>query len=261
MGAHRKTTREATYGPQRHLTLKSRLFVLLRDELGLGRQPKIAQLLCDEIVSLVDECFVTEDQLRLGQVLVLAPEAGQGNSFRMGLDQLRMRPVRLTLLVPEDIAALTAGKTHLEVRMTRMARMVHEAFDQGACLTTSQLGLLVGMSPATVASQINRYHEEHGEFLPLRGIVEDCSPATTHKVEIVRLHLEGLTTSEIAERTHHNPKSVERYLRRFNQVREFVRYTDKTPDPAVVARILGIGEKLARSYLELIPGDELPAEQ
>jgi len=145
--------------------------------------------------------------------------------------------------------------------MSRMARMVHEAFDQGACLTTSQLGLLVGISPAAVASQIRRYHEEHGELLPLRGIVEDCSSATTHKVEIVRLHLEGLTTSEISDKTHHNPKSVERYLRRFNQVREFVRYLDKTPDPVVVARILGIGEKLARSYLELVPADELPAEK
>ena len=260
MGAHRKTVREATYGPQRHLTLKSRLFVLLRDELGLGRQPKIAQLLCDEIVSLVDECFVTEDQLRLGQALVLAPETGQGNSFRYGLDQLRMRAVRLTLLTPEDVAALATGASHLEVRMTRMARMVHEAFDQGACLTTSQLGLLVGLSPATVANQIRRYHEEHGELLPLRGIVEDCSSATTHKVEIVRLHLEGLATSEISEKTHHTPKSVERYLRRFNQVREFVRYLDKTPDPTVIARILGIGEKLARAYLDLLPEDDSPTE-
>ena len=39
MGQTRKTARQATYGPQLHLTLKSRLYVLLRDELGLGRQP------------------------------------------------------------------------------------------------------------------------------------------------------------------------------------------------------------------------------
>jgi len=58
--------------------------------------------------------------------------------------------------------------------------------------------------------------------------------------------------------THHTPKSVERYLRRFNQVREFVRYLDKTPDPTVIARILGIGEKLAQAYLELLPADEQP---
>ncbi|MDI6773750.1 MAG: DUF1670 domain-containing protein, partial [bacterium] len=208
MGAHRKTSREATYGPQRHLTLKNRLFVLLRDELGLGRQPKIAQLLCDEIVSLVDECFVTEEQLRLGQMLVLAPEQGQGNSFRHGLDQLRLRPVRLTLLAPEDIETLAAGENHRAVRMRRIARVVHEAFAQGACLTTSQIGLLLGLSPGVVAAQVRDYHETHEELLPLRGIVEDCSSATTHKVEIVRLHLAGHTTSEIAEKTHHNPKSV-----------------------------------------------------
>jgi hypothetical protein len=52
---------------------------------------------------------------------------------------------------------------------------------------------------------------------------------------------------------------VERYVRRFNQVREMVRYLDKKPDPAVVARILGIGEKQARAYLELLPGDEASA--
>jgi hypothetical protein len=260
MGKHRKTTRETVYGPQRHLTLKSRVFTLLRDELGLGRQPKVAQLLCDEIVSLVDECFVTEDQVRLGQLLVLAPEQGQGNSFHHGLDQVRLRPVKLTLITPEDIAALAGGESHLSVRMRRMARMVHEAYEQGACLSTCQLGLLVGMMPSVVANQIRAYHEQHGELLPLRGIVEDCSSATSHKAEIIKLHLEGKTTSEIATQTHHRPKSVERYVRRFNQVRECVRYLDKTPNAAVIARILGIGEKLARAYLELLPAGERPAE-
>jgi hypothetical protein len=259
MGKSQKTSRQATYGPQRHLTLKSQLFVLLRDELGLGRQPKIAQLLCDEITAVVDECFVSEDQLKIGQVLVLAPEIGQGNSFRHGLDQVKLRAVRLTLLAPEDIQALANGVSHDEVRMQRMARMIREAYDQGACLSTTQLGLLVGFSPATVASRVRRYHEEHDELLPLRGIVEDCSSATTHKAEIVRLHLEGLTTSEIAAKTNHAPKNVERYLRRFNQVREFVRYLDKAPEPTVIARILGISEKLTRAYLELLPENEIPA--
>jgi hypothetical protein len=257
MGQTRKTTRQATYGPQRHLTLKSQLFVLLREELGLGRQPKIAQLLCDEITEVVEQCFVSEDQLKIGQVLILAPEVGQGNTFRHGMDQVKLRAVRLTLLVPEDIQALANGVSHDEVRMVRMARMIREAYDQGACLSTTQLGLLVGFSPAAVATRVRRYHEEHDELLPLRGIVEDCSSATTHKTEIVRLHLEGLTTSEIAAKTNHSPKSVERYLRRFNQVREFVQYLDKAPDPVVVARILGIGEKLARAYLRLIPENEV----
>jgi hypothetical protein len=68
-----------------------------------------------------------------------------------------------------------------------------------------------------------------------------------------------LAEGEIAEKTHHTPKSVERYLRRFNQVRECVRYFDTTPAPDVLARILGIGERLARAYLELLPAEQEPA--
>ena len=253
MGAQKKSSRQATYGPQRHLTLKSRLFVLLRDELGLGRQPKIAQLLCDEIVALVDECFVTEDQMRLGQALVLAPEKGQGNRFAGGMQQVKLRPVRLTLLTSEDVASLCDGQPTNTVRMARMARMVQEAIEQGACLTTSQLGLLLGLSPSVVSKHARDYQEAHGEPLPLRGIVEDCSSATSHKAQIVKLHLEGLSTSEIAKQTNHNPKSVERYVRRFCQVREFVSYLDRVPEPEVVSRILGIGEKLVCAYLELLP--------
>ena len=255
----KKTARQALYGPQRHLTLKSRLFGLLRDELGLGRQPKIAQLLCADIASLVEECYVTEEQLRIGQMLILAPEKGQTHTFRMGLDQVKMRPVRITLLTPQDIEDLAAGVSYTEVRMKRIVRMVKEAFEQGACLSTTQLGLLVGIHPGTVAAQVRRYHDDHDEILPLRGIVEDCSSATSHKELIVKLHLSGMTTSEISEKTNHTPKSVERYLRRFNQVRELIGHLDAIPEPVVVARIVAISEKLARAYLALIPEDELPA--
>jgi DNA-binding CsgD family transcriptional regulator len=95
--------------------------------------------------------------------------------------------------------------------------------------------------------------DEHGEVLPMRGIIEDCSPAVTHKAPIIAHHLDGKTTAEIALATHHTPRSVERYIRRFEQVRELVGYLANAPEPATIARILGCGEKLVRTYLEMIP--------
>jgi hypothetical protein len=250
--------RQVLYGSQKELTLKSRLFVLLRDELGMGRQPKVAQVLCDEIVEAVQQCYVTEEHLGIGQVLLLAPELGQSARYPNNLGQLKLRTVRLTLLTLDDIEELVQGASLDQVRMKRLSRMIHEAYGQGAALTTTQLGLLMGLSPSVVSARIRRYHDEHDELLPLRGIVEDCSPAVTHKALICKLYLEGLSTSEIAQRTHHAPKNVERYIRRLNQVRELVRYLDKAPSVGIVARILGIGLKLARAYLELLPKEELP---
>jgi len=66
-------------------------------------------------------------------------------------------------------------------------------------------------------------------------------------------HLLGESTSEIARATDHTPRSVERYIKRFEQVRELTSYLDKDPDATVIARILGCSEHLVRAYLELIP--------
>ena len=81
MSKTKQTWREQTFAPQRAMTLKSRLYVLLRDELGLGRQPKVARLLVDEILTVVESTLVEVNRLSPGQVLVLAPKLGQGPSW------------------------------------------------------------------------------------------------------------------------------------------------------------------------------------
>lgn len=257
MGSPRRDWRADAYGPESERTLRSRLFVLLRDELGLGRQPKVARLLVEEIVAVVEATLPERSRVQPGQVVVLAPEVGQGPSWsRLRLEDKKLKTVMLTLVASEDIERLVAGEKLPKVRQERMARLVKEAHEQGATLTCSQLGLMTGISPSHTADQLNTWMTEHGETLPLRGIVEDCSPAVTHKTEIVERHLRGESTSEIARATCHTPRSVERYVGRFEQVRELVRYLDKEPDAAVVARILGCSERLVRSYLELLPAPQ-----
>ena len=58
-----------------------------------------------------------------------------------------------------------------------------------------------------------------GEILPIRGYVADTGSWPTHKAAIVRLYLEGLTTPEVASRTYHSKKSVDRYIEGFERVR------------------------------------------
>lgn len=144
--------KEKTYGPQRALTLSSRLLVLLRDELGLSQQPKVARLLVNEIPEVIEDSFLAEEEMRPGQLLVLAPEIGQGPSWHHGkLEDKQLKP------------------------------------------------------------------------------------------------------AQIAKATDHTPRSVERYIRRFEQVRELVAYLDKGPDPMTIARILGCSQQLVAEYLELLP--------
>lgn len=257
MGSGTTTWQEATYGPQRALTLKSRLYVLLREELGLGRQPKVARLLVDEIEAVVESTLVTADHLQPGEVVLLAPEVGQGPSWRLRkLEEKKLRTIRLTLIAAEDIDRLVAGERLHEVRRQRLARLVRQAYEQGTTLSSSQLAMMTGISASRVSSQLAEYMSETGETLPTRGIIEDCSPAISHKAEIVARHLKGECTSEIARATDHTPRSVERYVQRFEQVRELVGYLDKDPSSVVIARILGCSERLVAAYLDLIPPEQ-----
>lgn len=261
MGRSQRSWWEYAYGPERDRTLKSRLFVLLRDELGLGRQPKVARLLVDEIVSVVESTLVNVAVVKPGQLVTLAPEVGQRPSFlQPSVADKKMKTIILTLIAKEDIDRLVAPESPSQVRKHRMARLARETFEQGATLTGCQLAVIAGISVTQVNKQLRQYMQETGEVLPLRGIVEDCSSSVSHKEMIIERHLEGESTSEIARATRHSPHSVERYIRRFEQVHELIEYLGDVPNPTVIARILGCSERLVRSYLSLLPHEERSIE-
>jgi hypothetical protein len=134
--------------------------------------------------------------------------------------------------------------------------MIRQAYEQGALLSGSQLAVISGYSAASVKAHTRAHEKATGEVLPTRGIVEDIGRGTTHKKQIVARHLHGESTSEIARATNHTPRSVERYISRFEQVRELVLYLEKDPDPMVIARILGCSQQLVAEYLELLPKGE-----
>ena len=245
---------EKTYLPQHALTLSSRLFVLLRDELGLGRQPKVARLLVNEILTVVEDTFLTTEMMGPGQLLVLAPRVGQGASWsRPRLEDKKLKSIRLNLIDPDDIKLLAAGERPFLVRRRRLVRMIKQAYEQGAVLSSSQLAVITAYSVSSVKAHTKAHEKATGEVLPTRGIVEDIGRGTTHKKQIVARHLRGESTSEIARATEHTPRSVERYIRCFEQVRELVSYLEKDPDPVVIARILGCSHQLVSEYLELLP--------
>ena len=259
MGKRQTSWREQAYSSERARTLRSRLFVLLREQLGLRPQPRVARLLVDDILTVVADTYVDASTVQPGQVIALCPELGQGPSWTWRkLEDKHLKTVRLTLLAQDDVERLAGGERLPAVRKLRMARLAREAYQQGATVTTCQLSLMTGISPATAAAQLRDFMKENDEVLPLRGIIEDCSPAVTHKAAIVARHLQGESTAEIARATDHTPRSVERYIGRFEQIRELVRYLDRVPEPTVIARILSCSERLVRTYLELLPSEERP---
>ena len=77
----------------------------------------------------------------------------------------------------------------------------------------------------------------------------DIGRTLTHKDLIIRLHLQGHSTPEIARQTHHHPKSVDAYLKTFDAV--LILHLYRVP-PTLAATILGHGTSLIHEYHHII---------
>ena len=54
--------------------------------------------------------------------------------------------------------------------------------------------------------------------VPTRGQQQDIGPGQTHRVQAVRLYLQGLEANEIARRLYHTLGSIENYITTFARV-------------------------------------------
>jgi len=260
MGRIKKSS-ERAFGPQRALTVKSRMLTLLREELGLGRQPKVARLLVDELFDVIDECYRSASAIAPGQVMLLVPKIGTGPRREHTMAQIPLVPVCVTLVCYEDIELLAAGKLPAEMRVRKLCRMAREAYEQGGTLSTVQLAVLTGIALPVVKRTLKEHREKTGEFVPQRGIVEDMGSCVSHKALIVRLYLQGFSVTEIARKTLHAPSSIERYIGRFNQIKELVQYMGNDRHPEIIGRIVRCGPRLVKAYLALLDEHEKQAKK
>lgn len=102
-------------------------------------------------------------------------------------------------------------------RRARIPDLCQEALSQGGLLTREDLAYHVFfVSPRTITRDLAFLRQHDAALpLPLRGTVHDLGPVLTHRVEIVRLALDGQTTSEICRRLRHSPAAVSNYLATF----------------------------------------------
>jgi len=155
----------------------------------------------------------------------------------------------------EDDAALQQGP--MMWRRARIPDVCQQALSQGALLTREDLAYRVFyVSLRTISRDLAwlRGQQPPGT-LPLRSMVQDIGPALSHRVEIVRLALEGFTTSEIGRRLYHSPSAVANYVETFIRCAQL---HEQGIRDGQIAYLLGRSRGLVARYLALL--DEARAE-
>ena len=166
----------------------------------------------------------------------------------------RMKPIILTYLATEDVESFRHGFTSRQLRINRLVRWCHQAYDQGALLTHLDLAVLLNVCDAVVSDYVNEWQKTTGEILPTRGNIHDLSGAITHKKEIVTLYLQGYLTPSIAAKTKHSKEAVDRYIRDYERVK-VVRTA--TADIDNISQVLRLSKRVITQYLDLMPEHQL----
>ena len=140
----------------------------------------------------------TDNSLGLGQIklLVVAANEPAGKS----LEQCQKVTVTLTLDAgPDDYLSRQAHGVD-GLRRARILRMTAEARDQGGLLSYEDLAFrLLNCGLRTIVRDVRALRKRELE-IPSRGQQQDIGPGQTHRVQAVRLYLQGLEANEIARR-------------------------------------------------------------
>jgi DNA-binding CsgD family transcriptional regulator len=136
-------------------------------------------------------------------------------------------------------------------RRERLLDLCQQALSQGALLTAEDLAYRVFfVTPRTISRDLKAVRQAHPDVLiPMRSTLHDLGPVLTHRVQIVRLALQGKTTSQICQIMHHSPEAVANYLSTFTRCAQLAR---EKMQVGQIAFLLRRGPALIRSYLDLL---------
>ena len=208
--------------------------------------PDIRDRMADEIIALFEMQMPATEHMRPGQCLWNAVSI----ETRADSSNLRLIPVVLTLVDDADITRLSAGEPLCRIAEDATARLLLEAYKQGALLSMRDIGLLTWHHGSTISEWRKSYESRRQELLPHPGSLQDFGSCLTHKTAIiVKAIYEKKDTRRVAQETKHTQQAVDRYLKDFHRVKTCYR---QKPDKEFVCQVTGMSKHLVNQYIEIL---------
>jgi hypothetical protein len=208
--------------------------------------PVVRENIADALIALFNSLCPESSRLKPGQIIWNALD----KRTRADSEKRRYKPVILSLITDDEVSMFEKGISVSTIRKNVMARMIIEAFQQGAVLSTRDLSLLL-VSSAPYLSQLRiEYEKEHKIVLPHTGVIHDMGTTLTHKRIIVYKHVvEKKDPSIVARETNHSQPAVDKYIKDFNRVKTLVN-DDK--DLNFIHHTTNISRPVIKQYLQII---------
>ena len=211
--------RFASYAPVAYKTFAGALNAFFENELPAIGGSRVRMTVVNAINAMVTRFFPETTHLRPGQTPWVTVDADSKGAYGKRIRDTELVPVVLDLVQDVDARERALGKKLRDVKKEAVARLCSQAYEQGGCMTASEIAVLLKISPATVGKYIAEFEKEHGVVLPRRGTIHDMGPTLTHKAIIIeKLFVQQETVQQVIRETCHSARSIERYITSFKQI-------------------------------------------
>lgn len=208
--------------------------------------PVIRAHLAEALLELFTRQVRETPTLEPGQILWNAVDI----ATRADSPNCRFVPVVLTIVNEQDIQNRAKGLSIKEIRAESTARVLREAYQQGALLSMRDISLLC-WHPRSMPSKWRAYYEQLNQCeLPHPGNLQDMGSCVTHKDQVVyKAIVEKKDPVQVANETKHTQQAVDRYLKDFHRVQTV--YNHK-PDSDYISLVTNISKSVVNQYINLI---------
>jgi hypothetical protein len=208
--------------------------------------PIVRENIADALIDLFNSLCPESSRLKPGQIVWNALD----KRTRADSEKRRYKPVILSLVTDDEVSMFEKGTSVSTTRKNVMARMIREAFQQGAVLSTRDLSLLLVSSSPYLSQLRIEYEKEHKTILPHTGVIHDMGTTLTHKRIIIYKHVvEKKDPSIVARETNHSQLAVDKYLKDFNRVKTLV---NDNKDINFIHHTTNIARQVIKQYLQII---------
>lgn len=224
------------------------------NQYGYDKGSVTASAIVDDLLALIEQYYRFSDNsfLKPGQMVWHAVPIDEYPKKGKTIAQTRLQPVVLDIIADDDIEDLRSSVHSRELKLKKVERWTHQAYDQGALLSQLDLAVLLASSTVTTGDYVRHFQDLYNRPLPTRGNIQLIGSGQTHKRQIIALHIKGYLVPTICQKTNHSKEAVERYIRDYESVKLL---SSKFDDVDVISRIIRLSTSVVKQYLDLIPLD------
>jgi hypothetical protein len=208
--------------------------------------PVVRENIADALIDLFNSLCPELSRLKPGQVVWNALD----KRTRADSEKRRYKSVILSLVTDDEVSMFEKGASVSTTRKNVMARMIREAYQQDAVLSTRDLSLLLVSASQGLSHQRIEYEKEHQTILPHTGVIHDMGSTLTHKRIIIYKHVvEKKDPTIVARETNHSQPAVDKYIKDFNRVKTLV---NDNKDIDFIHHTTNIAKPVVKQYLQII---------